>query len=102
MIILVFERTHSNTSFLQIIFSLITYSSIDDILINILIFLENILIYLHRIYIEIFYYYDYQTILRLIIFISILISLQIIGFILRILSKYIIYSKKTMTKKCII
>jgi len=103
IIILIFDRSKlkfkQNKIFLQIIFSLITHQTIDDISINSLILLENILIFLHRIYFEIFSFYHYQTIIRLSIFISILISLQIIGFILNILLKYIRYQTKSITKK---
>jgi len=103
MITLIFDRskfTHKrNTIFLQMIFSLITHPSIDDISINALISLENISIFLHRIYLEIFsFYYHHQTTLRFIIFISILILLQIIGFIFNILSKHTLYRTKTITK----
>jgi len=103
IIILIFDRSKlKNKIFLQIIFSLITHQSIDNISINLLILLENISILLHRIYLEIYSFYNSKTILRFTIFISILISLQIIGFIFNILLKYILYRKKTMTNKCII
>jgi hypothetical protein len=90
-----------NTIFLQIIFSFVTHQSIDDISIDALISLENISIFLHRLYLETFSSHN-ETTLRLIIFISILISLQIIGFLFDILSKTILYrteiTNQTMTK----
>jgi hypothetical protein len=102
MITLLFDRSKfkhkQNTMFLQIIFSLIIHQSIDDISINALISLENISIFLHRLYLEMFSFYHDETTLRLIIFISILISLQIIGFTVDILSKNIRYRTKTITK----
>jgi hypothetical protein len=87
-----------NTIFLQIIFSFVTHQSIDDISIDALISLENISIFLHRLYLETFSVHHDQTTLRLIIFISILISLQIMGFIFNILSKYIHFRTKTIMK----
>lgn len=75
------------TIFLQIIFSFIIHQSIDNRTINVLIFLENISIFLYQIYLEIFTYSYTQITLRLIIFISILISLEIIGFIINILCR---------------
>ncbi len=87
-----------NTIFLQIIFSFVTHQSIDDISIDALISLENISIFLHRLYLETFSVHHDQTTLRLIIFISILISLQIMGFIFNILSKYIHSRTKTIMK----
>ncbi|CAF4020960.1 unnamed protein product [Rotaria sordida] len=86
-----------NTMFLQMIFSLITHYSIDDITINALISLENLSIFLYCLYLETFSFNHNELTLRLIIFISILISLQIIGFIFDILSKNILYRTKTIT-----
>ncbi|CAF3424095.1 unnamed protein product [Rotaria sp. Silwood1] len=86
-----------NTMFLQIIFSLITHYSIDDISINALISLENLCIFLYRLYLETFSFSHNETTLSLIIFISILMSLQIIGFIFDILSKSIFYQTKPIT-----
>ncbi|CAF2855921.1 unnamed protein product [Rotaria sp. Silwood2] len=91
-----FKHTQ-NTMFLQMIFSLITHYSIDDILINVLISLENLCIFLYRLYLETFSFSHNETTLRLIIFISILMSLQIIGFIFHILSKSIPYRTKAIT-----
>jgi hypothetical protein len=99
MITLLFDQSKyqrkSKRIFLQIIFSFLTHQSIDDLPINIVISLENISIFLHRIYLE---YLHIEITWRLIIFISILISLQIIGFLINILSKYILYRTKTITK----
>ena len=101
MITLLFDRSKCkpkrNTIFIQIIFSFITHSSIHDISITALISLENISIFLHRLYLETFSLHN-ETTLRLIIFLSILISLQIIGFIFDILSKNIFYRTETTTK----
>ena len=97
MITLLFDRSKlQKTIFLQIIFSFITHQSIDDIAINALISLENISIFLHRLYLETFSFS--QITLRLIIFISILISLQMIGFLMNILSKHLRYRTKTIAK----
>ncbi|CAF4044660.1 unnamed protein product, partial [Rotaria sp. Silwood2] len=59
-----------------------------------LISLENISIFLHRLYLETFSSHN-ETTVRLIIFISILISSQIIGFLFDILSKNILYRTGT-------
>ncbi|CAF0784127.1 unnamed protein product [Adineta steineri] len=75
-------------------FSFLTHSSINDISINALISLENISVFLHRLYLETFSSHT-ETTLRLIIFITILISLQIIGFLFDILSKNILYRTET-------
>lgn len=83
--------------FLKLIFSFLTHSSINDISINALISLENISIFLHRLYLETFSVHN-ETTLRLIIFLSILISLQIIGFLFDILSKNLHYRTETITK----
>ncbi|CAF0851971.1 unnamed protein product [Adineta steineri] len=80
--------------FLKLMFSFLTHSSINDISINALISLENISVFLHRLYLETFSSHN-ETTLRLIIFITILISLQIIGFLFDILSKNILYRTET-------
>ena len=105
MIALVVDRSKFNDDrkkiFIKLIFSVLTHSSINDVSINALISLENISIFLHRLYLETFSSHN-ETTLRLIIFISILISLQIIGFLFDILSKNILYrtetTDQTMTK----
>ncbi len=98
MIILLIDRSkfkdNQKKIFLKLIFSFLTHSSINDISINALISLENISIFLHRLYLETFSSHN-ETTLRLIIFISILISLQIIGFLFDILSKNILYRTET-------
>jgi hypothetical protein len=98
MIILLIDRSkfqdNKKKIFLKLIFSFLTHSSINDISINALISLENISIFLHRLYLETFSSHN-ETTLRLIIFISILISLQIIGFLFDILSKNILYRNET-------
>ncbi|CAF2152548.1 unnamed protein product [Rotaria magnacalcarata] len=86
-----------NKMFLQIIFSFVTHYSIDDISINALISLENLSVFLYRLYLETFLFNHSQTTLRLIIFIATLMSLQVIGFIFDILSKNILYRTKTTT-----
>jgi hypothetical protein len=88
-------RHKRNTIFLQIIFSLLSPNSIDDISINVLISLENITIFLYHLYIEKFSFYYNETALRLIIFLSILISLQIIGLAFDLLSKHFLYRTKS-------
>ena len=85
---------NSTKVFLQIIFSFVTHSSINDISVNAIISLENISIVLHRLYLETFSSHN-ETTLRLIIFLSILISLQIIGFLFDILSKYALHRSET-------
>lgn len=99
MIILLFDQSKyqrkHKTIFLQIIFSFLTHQSIDNLAINALISFENISVFVHQLYLE---YSHTQITLHLIIFISILISLQIMGFIMNILSKYILYRTKTITK----
>ncbi len=98
MIPLLIDRTklkdNQKRIFLKLIFSFLTHSSINDISINSLISLENISIFLHRLYLETFSSQN-ETTLRLIIFISILISLQIIGFLFDILSKNILDRTET-------
>jgi hypothetical protein len=84
--------------FLKLIFSFLTHSSINDISINALISLENISIFLHRLYLETFSSHN-ETTLRLIIFLSIMISLQIIGFLFDILSKNILYRSETTNQR---
>ncbi len=87
--------------FIKLMFSFLTHSSINDVSINALVSLENISVFLHRLYLETFSSHN-ETTLRLIIFISILITLQIIGFLFDILSKNILYrtetTNQTMTK----
>jgi hypothetical protein len=105
MITLLIDRSkfqeNQKRIFIKLIFSFLTHSSINDISINALISLENISIFLHRLYLETFSSHN-ETTLRLIIFISILISLQIIGFLFDILSKNILYrtesTNQTMPK----
>jgi hypothetical protein len=105
MITLLIDRSkfeeNQKKIFLKLIFSFLTHSSINDISINALISLENISIFLHRLYLETFSSHN-ETTLRLIIFLSILISLQIIGFLFDILSKNVLYrsetTNQTMTK----
>jgi len=105
MITLLIDRSklkeNQKKIFIKLIFSFLTHISINDISINALISLENISIFLHRLYLETFSFHN-ETTLRLIIFISILISLQIIGFLFDILSKTILYrteiTNQTMTK----
>lgn len=82
--------------FLQVIFSLITHHSIDDIAINTLISMENLSVFLYRLYLETFSFNHDGTTLRLVIFISALMSLQIIGYTLDILSKNILYRTKSI------
>jgi len=98
MLILLIDRSkfkdNQKKIFIKLIFSFLTHSSINDIAINALISLENISIFLHRLYLETFSSHN-ETTLRLIIFISILISLQIIGFLFDILSKHILYRTET-------
>lgn len=77
---------NSTKIFLKLIFSFLTHTSINDISINAVISLENISIFLHRLYLESVSSHN-ETTLRLIIFLSIFISLQIIGFLFDILSK---------------
>lgn len=90
-----FKKENEKKIFLKLIFSFLTHSSINDISINALISLENISIFLHRLYLETFSVHN-ETTLRLIIFLSILISLQIIGFLFDILSKNIHYRTETI------
>ncbi|CAF3778372.1 unnamed protein product [Rotaria magnacalcarata] len=98
MISLLFDRStfkdNQKRIFIKLIFSFLTHCSINDISINALISLENISIFLHRLYLETFSSHN-ETTLRLIIFISILISLQIIGFLFDILSKNMLYRTDT-------
>lgn len=98
MTLLLDRRRHSPENstkfFLQFIFSFVTHCSINDISINAVISLENISIVLHRLYLETFSSHN-ETTLRLIIFLSILISLQIIGFLFDILSKYRLHRSET-------
>jgi hypothetical protein len=75
-----------HTMFIQIVFSFVTHSSIDDRSINTLISLENLSIFLHYLYLETFAFHS-PTRLRLIIFITILIALQVIGFLCHVVSK---------------
>ncbi|CAF0749159.1 unnamed protein product [Adineta steineri] len=102
LIILLFDQfkyQHKrNTIFLQIIFSLLTQNSIDNISIHALISIENISIFIYRLYLEIISFDYNDTVLRLIIFLTILISIQIIGFIFDILSKNILYRTKSIIK----
>lgn len=76
------------TLLIQMVFSLVTHSSIDDRSINVLISLENISIFLHRLYLET-YILDasHKRTVRLIIFLSVLVALQVIGLLLDILTK---------------
>ena len=78
---------NSTKIFLKLIFSFLSHTSMNDISINAVISLENISIFLHRLYLETFSSHN-ETTLRLIIFLSIFISLQIIGFLFDILSRY--------------
>ncbi|CAF1008115.1 unnamed protein product [Rotaria sordida] len=98
MISLIFDRStfkdNQKKIFIKLIFSFLTHSSINDLSINALISLENISIFLHRLYLETFSLHN-ETTVRLIIFISILISSQIIGFLFDILSKNILYRTGT-------
>ncbi|CAF3353653.1 unnamed protein product [Rotaria sp. Silwood1] len=98
MISLLFDRStfkdNQKKIFIKLIFSFLTHSSINDISINALISLENISIFLHRLYLETFSLHN-ETTVRLIIFISILISSQIIGFLFDILWKNILYRTGT-------
>lgn len=98
MISLLFDRStlknHQKKIFIKLILSILTHSSLNDISINALISVENISIFLHRVYLETFTSNN-ETTLRLIIFISILISLQIFGFLFDILSKHILYRTGT-------
>ena len=98
MIILLIDRAKFKDNhrriFIKLIFSFITHSSINDASINALVSLENISVFLHRLYLETFSSHN-ETTLRLIIFISILITLQIIGFLFDILSKNIFYRSET-------
>lgn len=86
------------TIFLQIIFSFITHQPIDDLPVNVLISLENISVLIYQLYSQILSLSDTQIILRLIVFMSVLISLQILGFLLDILSKYLFYRSRTVSK----
>lgn len=90
IIILIFNRLKFKSKqkkiFLQLIFSLITHQSINNISINLLIFLENISI-------QVYQFYYHQTKFDFRVFLSILLSLQMLGFIFHILSKYIHYPK---------
>lgn len=79
--------------FLQLVFSFVTHSSIDDVSINALVSLENISIFLHRLYLDTFSTHN-ETTFRLIIFLSAMIALQILGFIFDILSKHGLYRTK--------
>ena len=102
MITLLFDRSTLKTNnpqkiFIKLVFSFLTPSSINDVSINALISLENISTFLHRLYLETFSFHN-ETILRLIIFISILISLQIIGFLLDILSKTVLCRTGTINQ----
>ena len=81
-----FAHKQQHTMFIQLIFSLVTHSSIDDRSINTLISLENLSIFLHYLYLETFAFHS-PTRLRLIIFITILLSLQALGFLCQIVSK---------------
>ena len=75
------------TIFIQMVFSFVTHSSIDDRSINVLISLENISIFLHRLYLETYIDGYHQRTVRLITFLSVLIGLQVIGLLLDILTK---------------
>jgi hypothetical protein len=66
-----------------------THCSLDDRTIDILIALENIGIFLHRLYLETFAY-SLPTARRLIIFVSVLIILQIAGFLLNMFTRYLL------------
>ena len=72
---------------IQLVFSLVTHSSIDDRSINVLISLENISIFLHRLYLETYLDASDKRTVRLIIFLSVLIALQVIGLLVDILTK---------------
>lgn len=104
MLTLLIDRARSKetqpTIFLKLIFSFLSHSCIDDISINALISLENISIFLHRLYLETFSSQN-ETTVRLIVFLSILISLQIIGFLLDILAKRHLYRNETTTDQTI-
>ncbi|CAF1488562.1 unnamed protein product, partial [Adineta ricciae] len=106
MTILLIDRSkqqdpHRQRVFLQIMFSFLAHTSINDISVNALISLENISIFLHRLYLETFSLHN-ETTLRLIIILSIMIAMQILGFLFDILSKHMCYrtesSNETMTK----
>ena len=84
----------STSIFLQLIFSFLTHCSINDVSINALISLENISIFLHRLYLETFSSQN-ETTVRLIVCLSVLISLQILGVLFDILSRN--YSYRTAT-----
>ena len=88
MTALLYDRAtmQENRILLKFVFSLITHSSIDSISVSALISLENISVFLHRLYLETFFSYQ-ETTVRLIVFISILVSMQIIGFLLDTLSR---------------
>ncbi|UJR25375.1 hypothetical protein I4U23_006723 [Adineta vaga] len=88
------QKHHRRRIFLQIIFSFITHSSINDICINALVSLENISIFLHRLYLETFSLHN-ETTFRLIIFLSIMIAIQILGFLFDILSRNTLYRTET-------
>ena len=83
MITLLLDR-HGMT--VKFILSLLTFTSMEINSVNALISLENISICLHRLYLETFSLPN-PTTLHFIIFISILISLQIIGFLLAMFTR---------------
>ena len=76
------------------IFSFLTPNAINNLAVQALITLENLFIFLSCLYFEIFSFDYNQTTLRLIIFLSVLISVQILAFIFDILSKNIVYRRK--------
>lgn len=102
MITFLFDRSkcqhRQKTIFIQIIFSLITHQSIDHLGVNAFISLENILIFVYRLYLEIFSLSHTLVTMRFILFISILVSLQILGFLMDILSKYFLYRRRNVSK----
>ena len=103
MIALLYDRTtmQEDRIFFKLAFSLITHSSIDSISVSALISLENISVFLHRLYLEAFFSYQ-DTTVRLIVFISILVSMQIIGFLFDTLARRLLCrtdtSRRTITK----
>lgn len=71
---------------LKFLLSLLTFTSVENTSAHALIALENISIFLHRLYLETFALPN-ETTFHLIIFIAILIAVQILGFLLAMLSR---------------
>jgi hypothetical protein len=78
-----------DNAFVQLIFSLISPHSVDDRSIHALISLENISVFLHRLYLETFAL-SHQNTVRLIIFLTVLTSLQILGCVMDLLARSIL------------